>query len=244
MIKIILFFVSATFASSFYIKPFPEIVRGASSIVRGKVGKSEVQWTTLPDGSKHLFTYYEVEVSEGFKGDLRSGSPIRIRELGGAKDGVTLNVSGTANFDKGEEVVVMLGEANSEIDGAYPVLGMMMGKFNLEKGEDGKEALRGAALQSEHPGEKPAIISLDRLREIVRTQANELKSSPLPSPKMSLSSPVIGSDVKNTGERNEIYDENMPKTKGVTPFSRRLIVFALGLGGGLYWFLKSRKKKG
>ena len=122
-------------ASSFYEQPFPDTVRGAPNIVRGKIGKSETRWTTLPDGSKHLFTYYDVDVTEGFKGGTHPGAPIRIRELGGSKDGVSLNVSGTASFEKGEDVVVMLGENGGVADGSYPLLGMMMGKFNLEKGD-------------------------------------------------------------------------------------------------------------
>jgi len=186
MLSLPLLLLASAFASSFYEQPFPETVRNAPTIVRGKIGKSETQWTTLPDGSKHLFTYYDVNVSEGFKGGPSSGAPIRIRELGGSKDGVSLNVSGTADFEKGEDVVVMLGESNAQIDGSYPVIGMMMGKFVLEKDANGKEYLRGPGLGSstvpglrnEHSTEKPPQVSLDSLREIIRTQAAEPKPAP------------------------------------------------------------------
>lgn len=238
-------------ASSFYEQPFPETVRNAPAIVRGKIGKSESAWTTLADGSKHIFTYYDVEVSEGFKGGPRAGAPIRIRELGGTKDGVSLNVSGTAGFDKGEDVVVMLGDANAQIDGAYPVVGMMMGKYNVEKGSDGKEYLRGPGIGSAtHPGlrnettaVKTAQMSLDGLREIIRTQASEAKTPPSPTPKNS-GELFSAKSTADPGQRTEIRDENFlpatPKSKGP---SRSLYVFGVGAAFGVAWFLISRRKK-
>lgn len=236
-------------ASSFYEVPFPDSVRNAPTIVRGKVGKSETAWTTLPDGSKHLFTYYDVEVNEGFKGGPKSGSSIRIRELGGSKDGVSLNVSGTASFDRGEDVVVTLGEASANIDSAYPVVGMMMGKYNLEKGADGKEYLRGAGIGSaklpglrhENAGDKNTQVSLETLREIIRTQAAEGKSASSPTPKTletgkSSTSPDLG-------EKVEIQEENIGTPAPKAGMGRGTIVFVLGAAVGIVWFLISRRKK-
>jgi hypothetical protein len=211
------FLIAQATASSFYEQPFPDTVRNAPTIVRGKIGKTETQWTTLPDGSKHLFTYYDVDVSEGFKGGARG--PIRIRELGGTKDGVSLNVSGTAAFDKGEDVVVMLGEANSQVDAAYPVMGMMMGKFNLEKGADGKEYLRGPgigsaknpALRNEHSTESTAQISLEALRDIIKTQASEAKAAPSPVPTRVGVEPTLLSAQANhdPGPKTELHEEGL-----------------------------------
>jgi hypothetical protein len=250
MLHFALLLLASARASSFYTQPFPDTVRNTPTIVRGKVGKTETDWATLPDGSKHIFTYYDVEVSEGFKGDPRTGAPIRIRELGGSKDGVALNVSGTAAFDKGEDVVVMLGEANPQVDGAYPVLGMMMAKFNLEKGADGKEYLRGPGLGSDHPGManehsggQQSQISLDGLRDIIRTQSASAKS-PSPKPSAPIGDGLLFSHKSlEPVAKTEFHDENLgaPKPKSDTPM--RPEIFALGAAVGVAWFLKSRKKR-
>jgi len=248
-------FISTGFASSFYEQPFPEVVKGAAQIVRGKVGKSETQWTVLPDGSKHLFTYYEVEVTEGFKGKPKAGTPIRIRELGGEKNGVSLQVSGSGHFGTGEDIVVMLGENGADSgDSAYPVMGMMMGKFNLEKGADGKEYLKGPGLgSSTHPTlrkeNSPAQtqVSLDGLREIVRTQAAEAASGKVPVPAAgkpadeSLLSSKANKDVRGT---TQVPDENLtPPLSDKKDSSFRPLLLLLGAMIGGLWFLKSKMKR-
>lgn len=246
---------SLALATSFYEQPFPDTVRNASQIVRGKIGKSEIQWATLPDGSKHLFTYYDVEVTEGLKGKPKAGTPIRIRELGGDKDGVSLQVSGTAHFGAGEEVVVMLGEGGETGDRAYPVMGMMMGKFNIEKGPDGKEYLRGPGVGSSlHPGlrnensptQKQTQVSLESLRETIRAQAAE---RPLAQP--SGSAPKQNQDSLLSGKVNQSGNEPQPVTdESLTPplsakknISFKPYLLAIGALIGTLWFLKSKKKR-
>lgn len=242
-----------TQASSFYEQPFPDTVKGSSSIVRGKIGKSTTDWATFPDGSKHLFTYYEVEVKEGLKGAPRTGAPIRIRELGGSKDGVSLQVSGTAHFETGEDVVVMLGEANSQVDGAYPVQGMMMGKFTLEKGPDGKEILRGPGIGSAvHPGlrhehsaeGKAASVSLDQLRDIIRIQASA-PAEPKPSPQVPPTSNGLLSGKATAGAVKpvEIHDENLTSTPPPKSSRFRPALLIFGALVGIAWYLNSRRKK-
>ncbi len=243
---------ASALASSFYEQPFPETVKSSSSIVRGKIGKSSTEWATFPDGSKHLFTYYDVEVKEGLKGVPRAGSPIRIRELGGSKDGVSLQVSGTAHFETGEDVVVMLGESNAQVDGAYPVQGMMMGKYTLEKGTDGKELLRGPGLgSSTHPGlrnnaeGKSAVVSLDQLRDIVRTQASApavAKSSPTTAVPAS-NSLLSASATTGVGVPKEIHDENLMPPPPVQTLRFRPALLIFGALIGILWFLKSRRKR-
>jgi hypothetical protein len=236
-------------ASSFFEQPFPDTVRAAPAIVRGKIGKSSTEWTTLSDGSKHLFTYYDVDVKEGLKGGPRSGAPIRIRELGGSKEGVTLQVSGTAQFETGEDVVVMLGDSSSAGDGSYPVQGMMMGKYNLEKGSDGKEYLRGAGLASTAQAgvDKNPVVTLEKLREIIHEQASEsgVKApSGKPAPLAANSGLLSARGTVGPGPRTEIHDENLRQP---TPTPRNPMKPAL-LGFGVLiavaWFLKSQKKRG
>ncbi len=239
-------------ASSFYEQPFPETVRSASSIVRGRIGKSEARWTTLSDGSKHLFTYYDVQVAEGLKGVAPAG-PIRIRELGGEKDGVSLQVSGTARFAPGEDVVVMLGEPSSSGDGAFPVAGMMMGKYDVEKGADGKEYLSGPGLSgSLHPelrqgnaASDSTQISLDGLREIIRVQAEHRQAAPAPkSPNPSSNEGLLASKAGHSSpafsDTSEVLQTvEAPKSGRLAP---SVILFVGAVIGGLL-FLKSRRKK-
>lgn len=244
---------SAT-ASSFFERPFPETVRDAPNIVRGKIGKSETRWTTLPDGSKRLFTYYDVDVTEGFKGGPRPGTPIRIRELGGSKDGVSLNVSGTASFEKGEDVVVMLGENSGVADGSYPLLGMIMGKFNLEKDADGKEYLRGPGIGSSvqpslrHDDDRSGgMVSLESLREIVRIQANDAKTKPADATPTPAAKPagalLTGNEPRVSESPKEVHEEGLVTKPMKGDSSRRALVFGVGILIGVAWFLNSRKKR-
>lgn len=241
-------FISTGFASSFYEQPFPEVVKGAAQIVRGKVGKSETQWTILPDGSKHLFTYYELEVTEAFKGKPKAGTPIRIRELGGEKDGVSLQVSGAAHFGTGEDIVVMLGEGGGEAtDSVYPVMGMMMGKFNLEKGPDGKEYLKGPGHgSSTHPSLRTDKISLDGLREIVRTQAaeNNAEKPRVLEPGKPAEEPLLSSKASRDMKVAQVPNENLiPALSEKKDSAFRPLLLLLGAIIGGLWFLKSKKKR-
>lgn len=239
-------------ASTFFEQPFPEVVRGADTIVRGKIGKSEVKSVTMPDGSSRLFTVYDVQVTEGFKGTPRNGQPIQIREIGGEKDGVTLQISGTAQFTAGDDVVVMLGNATLKGESSYPLQGMMMGRFSVEKDASGKEYLEGPALGSTvHPGlrnensptQKDLQVTLEQLREIVRTQAKE----PAPTPVASTVAPspvteVVKTPAPSAEQTDEVLVPNPVEERSASPFRPTVLALGVILGGGI-WFLKSRKNR-
>lgn len=230
-------------SSSFFEQPFPDSVRGAPAIIRGKVGKSEAQWNTLPDGTRQLFTYYDVEVVESLKGKPRTGAPIQIRELGGLKDGVSIQISGTAQFSPGEDMVVMLSEPNESSANSYPVQGMMMGRFGIEKGLDGKEYLQGSGLGSSD--KKPVKVSLDDLREIIRTQAAEPAINPTPvGGATSTPPPGTLSESKNPEPKAATSSEvqaTLPSNETSGRF--KPIILLLGAAIGAIWFLKSRKNR-
>lgn len=248
------FFPLLVLASSFFEQPFPDSVRGAPVIVRGKVGKSEAQWSTLSDGTRQLFTYYDVDVVEGLKGKPRTGTSIQIRELGGSKDGVSTQISGTAQFSPGEDIVVMLSDPNESSANSYPVQGMMMGRFGIEKGPDGKEYLQGPGLgTSERPGirhehadgKNPTKVSIEDLREIIRTQVAE--------PAGAASPVVLASGSPHSGTLLEplISEPKAAPSFGVQPIlpheetSGRFkpLILLLGVFIGGIWFLKSRKNR-
>lgn len=185
-------------ATTFMPTPFPDKVEDAPSIVRGTAGNSTSDWSTGRDGVKRIYTYTELSPKEVIKqgpGEPIPMNTIRIRELGGTKDGMGMEVSGTAHFNRGEDVVVMLGDRTS--DGAFEVRGMMMGKFNIERDSKGREVLSGPGLDESGTddfdahghgaggakGQSDTVWTLDRLRELVREQQQAQQKSAEPAPK-------------------------------------------------------------
>lgn len=182
-------------ATSFFERPFPESVKEAPVIVRGRVGAKKADWVLGSDGSKRIYTFWELRIDELIKGDTSSKTSLLMRELGGEKDGVGMQVAGTADFSRGEDVVVFLGLQND--DGSHDLRGMMMSKFTIRRRDDGREILEGAALRSAtHPGLRGHVLhgeegheapsprpdwSLEDLRDLVKRQAAEgEESAPTP----------------------------------------------------------------
>jgi hypothetical protein len=180
-------------ATSFYPRSFPETVQDAPVIVRGKIQSSYSDWGVDSDGNKRLYTYYDLQLEEVFKGEVK-GRTLLFRELGGEKDGIGMDVAGAAHFEKGEDVVVTLGEKNP--DTSYNLRGLMTGKFNVRRDESDKEYLLASA-PDEHPGAGPTNTkwTLEALRSLVAEQARSASpraaqpqglSSSAPAPSVSL----------------------------------------------------------
>src|SRR4051794_28005467 len=74
-----------SYATSFYERPFPDTVQDAPVIVRGKIGANHADWAAGPDGSRRIYTFYELRVDEVMKGTPSSPRNISIREMGGEK---------------------------------------------------------------------------------------------------------------------------------------------------------------
>jgi len=172
-------------ATTFVEVPFHEWVNQTPTIVHGKVGGSYSDWAEAGFG-KNIYTFYNVEVTEFMKGDPSSGRDIVVREVGGEKDGLGMQVSGSAHFVRGENVVVFLNPENS--DGVYEVRGLSTGKFNVNQQSDGRECLSGSALA--RTGE--CTWTLTDLRRVIKNQgdsnsppASSSLSSRKPNPSMS-----------------------------------------------------------
>ena len=71
------------------------------------------EWGKDSRGTKRIYTFTELQTSEVFKGNASSPSMV-IREMGGEKDGVGLNIPGTSRYDRGEDVVVFLRDKNED----------------------------------------------------------------------------------------------------------------------------------
>ncbi|MFL5813048.1 MAG: hypothetical protein ACJ763_05680 [Bdellovibrionia bacterium] len=129
-------------ATSFVSRPLPETTQKTPTLVRGKIGSNYSDWVKTPEGGRRIYTFYELQVTEVFKGEPKPGSSIQVREIGGEKDGVGLQVAGAAQFSPGEDVVLTLGEKNP--DGSYDLRGLMTGKFDIGRDQSGNEILIGA----------------------------------------------------------------------------------------------------
>ncbi|MEO5971269.1 MAG: hypothetical protein ABIQ95_15185 [Bdellovibrionia bacterium] len=179
------FLTSLAGATSFFPQPFPDTVKGAPIIVRGKAGASYSDWNNDDFGGKRIYTFYDLQPTEVLKGNINKSSSLSMRELGGEKDGVGLTVPGVSEFEKGEDTVVFLKERNSS--GSYDVQGMMMGKYNIQKDADGTEYLTGMGLNNfNHLGNNtdvtpaaspPKKWTLNDLRTLIRSQAGSEANS-------------------------------------------------------------------
>jgi hypothetical protein len=143
----------------------------------------------------------------------------------------------------------MLGSAIEGSENVYPLSGMMMGKFNVEKTADGREVIRGPGLGSSI---QPSLrgsgseVSLEDLREIVKTQAEEA-ARPKPSPTESAAARgdgLLGSKARNSGPPGlEAMDSDGAEKPREKSGPLRAIYFVIGIGVGIAWFLKSRRKR-
>lgn len=184
-------FSAATRATSFSERPFEESINEASVIVRGQVGMSYAEKSKI---DSQIYTYVQLEVTEVFRGEVPSRH-IVIREYGGTADGVSMQVSGSAPFVRGEDVVVLL--SSQARDESYPLQGLMMGKLKIKHDPKWGEVLDGPALvlserhQAGHPSHEgithpgdtsahaplgdSALWSLARLRAV--SQGKEFKGN-------------------------------------------------------------------
>jgi hypothetical protein len=162
---------SPVWATSFISRPLPETTQKTPTLVRGKIGSSYSDWVKMPEGGRRIYTFYELQVTEVFKGDPKPGKSIQIRELGGEKDGIGLQIAGTAQFSPGEDVVVTLGEKNP--DGTYDLRGLMTGKFGIEKDPSGNEILVGATGDDADsaPADHHGPWTLSEFRKMVASQS-------------------------------------------------------------------------
>jgi hypothetical protein len=196
-------FIQVAHATSFFQQPFPDAVAEAPVVVYGKVGSNHADWSYGVDGTKRIYTFFDLSIIEVLKGpeSVGAGGSLSMREMGGQKDGMGMVVSGSAAFTPGEEIVVFLGLKND--DASYDVFGMMMGKFNFVKDSEGRDVLAGPGLPFSSTPSKPGptptgtVWTLDALKSLIRTQGKQpAKSARPPSPSQARQSPIAKESVK------------------------------------------------
>jgi hypothetical protein len=129
---------------------------------------------------KMIVTDVDLRVDEVLKGAHKAGQSVRATVLGGALDGVAMQVPGEANFTVGERVLVFLQRAPRSQDlrvvgmsqgvlplreqhGATMVIPAGSGAALVERGASGRLEAAPAAIAEPQP--LPAL--LDRIRALV-----------------------------------------------------------------------------
>ena len=143
-------------ATTFVNRPVNEIIKETVNIVRGRPGPERVDWDKA---HRNIYTYTNFVVTDVLRGDVKE-TKILLRQPGGAKDGIEMNVPGVAHFDLEEDVVVLISARNEE-DGSYDVPGFTTGKYNVVPGENGEpvlvNSLGGSAVYD--PNKDPRTLS-------------------------------------------------------------------------------------
>jgi hypothetical protein len=242
-----------TWAATFVSRPLPETTQKTPTLVRGKIGSHTADWVKTSNGGKRIYTFYELQVSEVFKGDPKAGTTIQIREIGGEKDGIGLEVSGSARFTTGEDVVLTLGGKNE--DGSYDVLGLMSGKFGIGRDSSGNEILIGATgedIEGAPAEDHHGPWTLDEFRKMVASQSRNSHSesptqktapsatSATPAPSISAVPAVVASS-SPAPQLHSDRDLGAAQSSGTEAYWGYAVT-ALFLLGGLTLGWKTRKK--
>ena len=102
-----------------------DLAQASTHVFRGEVLGAQVFWT---DDHKSIYTATQIRVDEGFKGALRKGEIVTVRQPGGEIDGVSLDYDGRPTFQIGESVVLF----TKQLKDGYVVTGLKQGKMRVE----------------------------------------------------------------------------------------------------------------
>jgi hypothetical protein len=108
-----------------------DMIARSTAIVRGKVTASWAGFT----GSV-IYTHYQVQISEQFKGIAQSSVEIMIP--GGIAKGLSQNFSGSPALKQGDEFVFFLWTSKT---GITWITGLTQGLFSLAPGDAGTDAV-------------------------------------------------------------------------------------------------------
>lgn len=150
-----------------------QLVQGAAVVVHGRVARV---WSAWDAGRTTIWTHYEVDVADAWKGS--PGRTLTISEPGGEVDGVHMTVPGAPRYAVGEEIVVF---AQPVPNGYLRTRGWAQGRLLVESAPGSPSGKRvrsdlGGALLADPPEGKGRPSSsapfngrdLDELRRRVR----------------------------------------------------------------------------
>lgn len=160
-------------ATSMLSSDLPTLSQSSDEVLRGKVRRVESRWN---GDHTRIMTDVEIEVLESFKG--AQTQTVLVTQPGGSVNGFSQMVSGLAEFEPGEEVVVFLRRYGRK---GFHVSGLAQGKFTVERSADGKEVMAvpastGEALLLDPVTHQPTTsslrsLSLTELRTAVKRAA-------------------------------------------------------------------------
>jgi hypothetical protein len=175
----VLLFSLAASATTMLRADLPELAQTSDAIIHGTVRRVESRWSG--DG-RRIVTDVEIQVTEALKGE--AGGTVLVSQPGGRVGDIGQRVSGLASFTPGEEVVVFLERRGKQ---AFRVSGMVQGKYQVQRTEDGKSAMAvpeptGDVLLLDRDSRQPTAssqrsMSLPELKAAIRT-ALEQKQAP------------------------------------------------------------------
>ncbi|OJT20573.1 hypothetical protein BO221_31795 [Archangium sp. Cb G35] len=179
LLPFVLLLSQAASATTMLRADLPELAQTSDAIVHGTVRRVESRWSG--DG-RRIITDVEIQVTEALKG--QAGGTVLVSQPGGRVGDIGQRVSGLATFAPGEEVVVFLEQHGKR---AFRVSGMVQGKYQVQRSEDGKSAMAvpepaGDVLLLDRDSRQPTTssqrsMSLPELKAAIRT-ALERKQPP------------------------------------------------------------------
>lgn len=215
-------------------EPASKTLAEAPVIVRGKIsGKGEPTWGKFENDSRQIYTVYTLRINEVLKGASPAEAVIQFRELGGEKDGMGMRIEGAAEFQDGEDVIVLLRDKNAE--GSFDLQGMSLGKISVTGEEPGQERLVGTAFASEPP-ENRTLAYLRRLIAVEGGPKQPPSAPPTPAPQID----PKGSPLPTLGSVTREVSKKSPPTPSSTPGPRWTdwdLFWRLWLIGEGLWFL-------
>lgn len=116
---------SAGLATTIAKLSFEDMTDTSEVIATGKVTRS---WTAWDDAHRHIWTHYEIAVSDTSKGKV--GATVEIAEPGGAVAGEGEMIAGTVEYRGGENVLVFLQRMPN---GYLRTAGWGQGKFVVDQ---------------------------------------------------------------------------------------------------------------
>ena len=121
---------NALFATTVIKLSVDQLAYESDLIVRGVVTAKESAWN---EKRTRIYTHTTLDVSQLIKSKLPHQSKVVIRQIGGEVDGLVQHVSGNAEFNQGEEVLVFLEKHPTA--NVMVVMGMAQGKFSIDRSQ-------------------------------------------------------------------------------------------------------------
>jgi hypothetical protein len=166
-----------------------QMTQRSDVIIRAVV---EEQSVVYAEGNARILTLSRLRVKDGVKGAAKANDTVTLYQVGGSKDGRTMNVVGVNTFKVGEEVVLfgatfiahdtikfLQAERKAELPAAtlnptggwVVTYGIGLGKFQVQRDASGVNAVEqlGDVVGAAQPGSQPTNPMAGGAR-LVKTQ--------------------------------------------------------------------------